>query len=335
MEDPAPRTVITGDTLIVSGGPSCGPCEILLRPMATLGDDDDPVSLSEVSWMTRTSDGRYFLTAGHWVAGVLEYSPSGRFQAVHGREGDGPGEYRRPHYLASMGDTVVVFDVALQRFTFVTSEGDLLGLTSSPIRAIDFVPDGNGNLLLSGLAGSSNPWEQGLPVHRVDRSGTILESLGDSLGPVRPGGQVSNWRSVSVSDGGVIAVGKTLTYELLLLFPDGEQTVIVRDVEWFPPEDPGSSDYFPLLQKTWIDPMDRLWVAIRSHLGEDPTGADGVSDPPATILEVFDIFSGELLASRRFDLPLVLLDGLAYTPEYRVSGDASLRVFAPELDGGM
>jgi len=327
-------TEISGDTIIVRGDPVCPACEIVLEPIASLGHDDDPVSPWEGAWMTRTSDGRFFLTAGHGVAGILEYASTGRLRAVHGRDGEGPGEYRNPMFLATIaGDTIVVYDAGLRRFSLLDSEGEFAGFFTAPFSVSGFAPDLDGTILASGIAGTTNPGEQGLPVHRIDRSGNIIESIGDSLGPVRPGGQVSSWRSISVSPEGVTVIAKTLTYELTVRFPDGRTSIIVRDVPWFPEEEREPSSYFPFLQKTWIDSSGRLWVTTRSYFENEPSPGDRDPDSPGSILEVFDLSSGNLLASRRFDFPVVLHDGLAYAPGATPSGGTTLRVFRPVFVG--
>jgi len=98
-------------------------------------------------------------------------------------------------------------------------------------------------------------------------------------------------------------------------------------------EDGEPSSHFPFLQKTWIDSSGRLWATTRSYFGSQPSPDDPDPDPPGSIVEVFDMSTGSLLASRRFDVPVVLHDGLAYAPESTPAGGTTLRVFRPVFTG--
>lgn len=60
--------------------------------------------------------------------GVLD-PKTGQVKAV-GRTGEGPGEYRRPAFFVSFGDTTLVADIALRRFLVVDELGRATGATS-------------------------------------------------------------------------------------------------------------------------------------------------------------------------------------------------------------
>lgn len=66
------------------------------------------------------------LLFGPRSSGLLVVDAKGRFSRRIGREGDGPGEYRRISALGRSGDTTFVVDASLRRITQLDRNGTLL-----------------------------------------------------------------------------------------------------------------------------------------------------------------------------------------------------------------
>jgi 6-bladed beta-propeller len=66
------------------------------------------------------------LLFGPRSSGLLVVDAKGRFSRRIGREGDGPGEYRRISALGRIGDTTFVVDASLRRITLLDRNGTLL-----------------------------------------------------------------------------------------------------------------------------------------------------------------------------------------------------------------
>ncbi len=69
---------------------------------------------------------------------VREFGPEGEHRWTAGREGDGPGEFRAPFNLTVRGDTLVVFDPRLNRFTRLDlSDGGLISILTPQVRILN------------------------------------------------------------------------------------------------------------------------------------------------------------------------------------------------------
>jgi len=71
----------------------------------------------------------WVLDTGH--AEVRVFDAAGRHVRTFGRQGSGPGEFRMPTQLMLMGDTVLVGDGGLNRFTLFDRQGGVLGTFSN------------------------------------------------------------------------------------------------------------------------------------------------------------------------------------------------------------
>ena len=94
-------------------------------PTVTIGAADGSVDelLHNVYAALRTSDGSYVVAnAGSFE--LRRFDAEGSYRRSIGREGDGPGEFRFPRYLASLpGDSVLAFDRSNQRISLFDPEG--------------------------------------------------------------------------------------------------------------------------------------------------------------------------------------------------------------------
>jgi hypothetical protein len=85
-------------------------------------DGPEEQQLSEVGGATRLPDGRLVIVDGG-SRQVRVYGPDGSFLARHGREGDGPGEFRSPRLAGRLGDTLVIYDGDQRRVTLLHPDG--------------------------------------------------------------------------------------------------------------------------------------------------------------------------------------------------------------------
>ena len=94
---------------------------------------DEGQLLSEVVGAVKLSDGRIVIGDGASRSLKL-YSPDGTFLGHAGRVGEGPGEYSEISRIAvGWGDSLIVMDQGLQRFTMLDSDGIFARSTQLPV----------------------------------------------------------------------------------------------------------------------------------------------------------------------------------------------------------
>lgn len=97
-----------------------------LGPVATLQEelriDGYEADLVPIGGLAVSADGRLAVSQPQDHQ-VRVFSPEGALLATHGRRGEGPGEFQHPGVPAWRGDTLVVVDNQLHRFTFFPPEG--------------------------------------------------------------------------------------------------------------------------------------------------------------------------------------------------------------------
>jgi hypothetical protein len=129
---------------------------------------------------------------------IRVFDSAGSRLRTMGGAGEGPGEFRSPHRMGVIGDTLWVSDLLTRRITLFDRSGVLLGtLTPPPIQATD-VPSGVLATLVPGELNADGsitttfqlrfsigqvaspaavPDTFWLPTLRVDRSGAVLDTL--------------------------------------------------------------------------------------------------------------------------------------------------------------
>lgn len=102
-----------------------------------IGSIDDPdYTLTWMSGLVVGPGGRIFsLHPNEQVLRV--FAPDGTLEQVLGGEGEGPGEFRRPYAMGSIGDTLWVLDNGTSRFTRFTWNGDLIDSFRAPMPTVD------------------------------------------------------------------------------------------------------------------------------------------------------------------------------------------------------
>jgi len=87
---------------------------------------DDEVQFVGVRAALQLPDGRV-VALDPRVQSLFVFAPTGEVLARAGRDGDGPGEFRRPGGVVHLGgDTILVYDASHRRFSLFDTDGNLL-----------------------------------------------------------------------------------------------------------------------------------------------------------------------------------------------------------------
>lgn len=158
-------------------------------PLASIGGDGQAGgALFQVTDAMRLSDGR-IVAASAGNQQIRFHAADGRLLRAVGRSGQGPGEFVAPFWLGRLrGDSVVVWDAGLRRFSFLTSAGEFVR-TVRPSGALGVFPQVVGVLPDSRfiIAGSTSaqvlpppgqPRRDTAAYVIVDAGGTLTDTLG-------------------------------------------------------------------------------------------------------------------------------------------------------------
>lgn len=123
--DSAGIAIVTSDAL-----DSDRRCTVGDEPSFTVGDvsGDDRYELYNVRGVARLSDGSVAV-ADEMTSGVRIFSAAGEYVRSVGRQGDGPGEFRRPYLMWALpGDTLWVGNLRPWHFNVFTAAGEFVRL---------------------------------------------------------------------------------------------------------------------------------------------------------------------------------------------------------------
>lgn len=112
---------------IIEAAPPTTEWTVADSPVLRIGviEGDSAYQFHNVSYATRLSDGRIVVANGGTE--MRWFSPQGTHLSTLGGRGDGPGEFRSIRSaVVAPGDTVVVYDGASQRLTWLSPDGALL-----------------------------------------------------------------------------------------------------------------------------------------------------------------------------------------------------------------
>ncbi len=266
------------------------------------------------------------------------YDSAGRYMGSLGRDGDGPGEYRRAVAVARFGgDSLLLWDRQRRLMT-------VLDRSAHPVRTFEVSADGfqfavatDGHFVLDGYAKGGNYSE---PLNGFTPDGQLIAAFGEVAPRERfaPGPPVDR-RVASDGHGGWWTVRSRYRYEL-----EHWDSTLHRTLQWLP-----ETDWFPVQRELespkaegtgfehlrpgaiWIqvDSAGRLWIGGSTpepssqdsldaciHSGTQPFTCLMQLGPNASIrvVEVRDPTDGHLLFSTR-DLPALypMGGGLFYT----------------------
>ncbi len=342
---------------VLSGGPAggqesvelqaCVDCPIQLEHLIRIGDTDGPGLLGRPDLAFRTSSGQW-LVVDIYDPGLKVYDAAGDFVRKIGRRGQGPGEFELPMALhETPGDSIEVADVALLRVSTLGPD-----LTFARSRRLDV---GGANVVFLGdgwLASNTlipAPESIGLPVHLLDPSGHVVESLGADPPVTDLRDRDARWRWVAPARDGQIWVAELPEYAIERWSRTGERTGSwVRRAPWFE-----ATGYFgwsdddlppgPGIHDVHEDESGLVWVLLwlpdeewEEGMGE---GTDPYGRPIRTVvnyskymdsaIEVFDPRTGQIIASMRWDTTLdsFVDDRLVFGISYSDEGEPFIDVY--------
>lgn len=295
-------------------------CGVDLDLVRYLGDADEAVVDGAPS--VAESSAGYVVAHRGLRTGVMRFSSTGEYLGTLGRAGQGPGEFQRISTVTLMGDEIWLWDIGNQRFVRMSLDGTLLGETSAGWATSTrwVVPLSDGTVVLN--AHQPTPELVAHWVHRVDPvANEVVWSKGDDVEGFL--GLAEERVLAASTDGGVWVARSRYVYEIYHLSAEGERTMTITPTrDWFTDwaEEPeATTGVGPGL----LRPTSRIFGLYSSGDRLIVIGATGDrdwSDASAggflnigrrfdSVVEVFDTRSGELLSSRRFDLPGEMLVG--------------------------
>lgn len=300
-----------GGPITVEVAECTDPCpEVILEPVATLGDPEDPALLRINS---RAAAAAEYIAVGRVAeeGTLLLYDYDGRLLRQLGRYGAGPGEYQVPVPHPGPDGTVWVVDIGNQRITELDVGGDTtrtLPFTGA-IHAVAPLPSGEvlvGGLLLgqgadveAGMRARNSP-----PYHFLGPEGNPIRSFGD-------------WRDESLGQlcmtagaDGSLWEGGGPEYVLREWSLEGEVLrVIERSSSMFDAAGQGSalSDRASTCAPR-IDTAGALWITVRlptMRLQDATTGnqvtLEALDRWRDVLIEVIDAEERRVIARGRFD----------------------------------
>ena len=127
--------------------PFAGSADVRLEPVFVIGGEDEPdddlVLYSPVDVAVDAAGNLFVLD--HKMSHVKKFSPDGDLLATFGREGEGPGEFRRGGHLIMAPDgNVLLYDGGNRRFVMYDNDGaylDTWGFQRN-VWGADMGPDG-------------------------------------------------------------------------------------------------------------------------------------------------------------------------------------------------
>lgn len=303
------------ETIRIPGDrPRCEECTIVLEEFARIGGPADTLGLisTDASRVQLWNEGRQVVVSPSLVPSVIAiYDLAGGSPRTIGREGGGPGEYRR--IQAVVVDSTNRFHAfADGRETIVTPDGALIETRAAPGTPHGILSLSAGVTLLHAFVPTRD--RAGYPLHLIDDNGIVTRSFG----PASRGPEFDRdfFRILAHSGPGQFWAAQNNRYRLVRWDTSGTRLVEVeRTPSWFEPWDdwvgPWEGRPPPRLTSVYEDDDGRVWVMLWVADDEfrpvrrdevDIRSSIGDGDHPLydTIIEVLDIETGTLLLHQRF-----------------------------------
>lgn len=260
-----------------------------------------------------TRRGTYLVSDPMAIGIISEFDSAGAFLRNVGARGSGPGEFQRIlKILVLSTDSVLVVEDQSQRATLLSPDLTVVRVFTLPVPPYDVV-EVQPNLLAAAVAAPNTEGS----ITFFDLNGEAVESVL----PFNPGSGPPLPRVIAAGDGGAWSTRIVGDREVLWVDRDGGTSRTVRlGSEWvgrakggvITPESPPTAQ----VRGLWRDDRNQLWVLASiadvewaKGLGEPTRGEGGstshrIEDRDRvfdTVLEVYDIGTGALVASRRLD----------------------------------
>lgn len=321
---------------------ACPPCEIRLRPVASLGSLEDPVGRSMQSLLGRLSSGRYVLAPMFGAPQIALYGGDGRFISMYDRTGQGPGELntfaRRLGMIA--GDSIRVWTRGL----LLTFDAQLRPVRTvrwdSPAGHVAVLPDGTmlGNYTMRTPDGVSVTHVISYGGHVASMETQQASDPAASLRRLYAAGPDGTFWSARVNE------PRVDHYTL-----DGRHLhTLTPPLDWFTSRTT-RSDRGPFLERpqhfnAGLRQLDAAHLVLLTRVpdanwqpkAEEVITTDSELDSTFdTVLTVVNRGTGQVVSAARSDRALVFVEGtrdLVYAPEMVESGDIVLRVWRITLE---
>lgn len=264
---------------VIDGDVSCAECLIERHLVATLSDASLPGAIGRFAAILALKDGRFLFTRLGESTPYLADRNGAVIKQI-GRDGAGPGEYRRPVHTAELADGFLVFDHDLKRMSSLSREFVFRSSANLPIGQIHTSPIvfRDGRFLISATIPTRE--SAGEPLHLVGPDGRLIRSFGSSSGT-----DPSLARTVHIARDSTIWVAYRRQYRLERWDTAGRLLAqYQRNPGWF------SSSSYPDIVQVDEDDEGRLWVQINLF-----------DDPARTVIEVLDLERLRVHAFARFD----------------------------------
>jgi hypothetical protein len=295
----------------------CRPCRVEQTPIVRLGDVDGAGHVSEQGTVAQTNDGRY-LVVSNFEPGIIKlFDSTGQYIGTTGRLGSGPGEYQSPWSIIPEAEFITIFDYAAVRATRLSA--NLEHLETRPMRVRSTVVA----KVSDDLYVFSTPQRRGStvsPIQVYNWSTDELISVLDSVVPINSDPQ-ETFLTVAQGHEGTVWVAQRGTYRLDLW--DARSGIRLRRIEpaaqWFAEGRQRESGIArrvpprPSIVALAHDASDHLWVLIhdasstwapldpaRNLEGETYTSDAQLNLLYDTVVDVYDVTTGRMIASQRF-----------------------------------
>ncbi len=333
--------------------PMCQTCTITLDSIAVLGANEDSVTLSRSSNVVRGSNGRFYVGPLYDAGKIAVYDDNGKFIHTAGRQGRGPGEVPTVDFLSiGPGDTIAVFApgkvVIFTEQLRTTQDVTLNALARGGILV------GSTTIIIHAYTG--HPSTPRHPLHVFSLNGQLQRSFGADAESTTTADLAAGYRWLAQGQQGSLWVARPNQYQFELWDTAGVLlTRLTGAPPWFEAWDsyPQGAPYdskpppqvVALARGTvqnhlWILSYvpDESWSPHRQAGRERPVIPALQHDLFDSVLDVIDVASGELLASRRLDIGVdgFAGPGLLYVRDETPSGLIVVRLYrlALQHEGG-
>jgi hypothetical protein len=274
--------------------------------VATIHDREYPEgALVDVGIPNVNSDGTFLVMAGALQTELFLADRTGSILKRIGRDGEGPGEFRRIFHVHELPSAYLVFDSRLQRVTRLSKDNlEVLGTAQFPRveGATPLLVFEDGSYLRSGISRTREG--AGRFFHLFDASGRGIRSFGGR--EEVPGSRFQTYpRVLALSCDGTFWAADYLQYRLERWDREGNLLEIIERVaDWHPDYSLDENGRLPRgdrtrIQGLWEDQDGLLWVLGREVKGGPVIGSN--LEDLTSVIEVIDPKGGTLVASYRVE----------------------------------
>lgn len=339
------------DRLVTTLEPSECDCRIELTRLISLSDSLHPGLFAYSPLVMRDSRGLWYATSNtDGLKQVGVFDQDGGLKRVLGNRGEGPGEFGHiNHIVVGFGDTLYVYDHSLLRRTVFDPDHEFVRTDPIPAFMRQIVPLPSALMVVNSRIATRE--RVGWPLHTIGPDGGVFHSFGADPPVSRPDRTVHEDRSIAIDGGGLLWVAPRNAYELSTYSAvsarfEPTNRLYRRQAEWFQPWTDRSPDgrprpsvaqiafaaEDPTLLWVLISVADPEWAPLRQPTRSSKELVDSLYD---SILEVIDVTSGSVLASRRFGPTLSQLTFQGLIPALRIddSHRVWMDIFTPTIHG--